>query len=197
MSKRRLVITAVVVEGRTHADVAAQYGLSRSWVTRLVGRYRVEGDTAFEPRSRCPQTSPTRVADVLNERIVNLRVDLDSRGLDAGPVTIQWHLNQAGHTVSVSTIRRRLIDAGLIEPAPKKRPKSSYIRFEADLPTRPGNPTSPTTASPTAPTPRSWSGSMTTPDSFCRSRCMTESRATSSSTPSTNAVLTRDFPPQS
>ena len=125
MSKRRLVITAVVVEGRTHADVAAQYGLSRSWVTRLVDRYRTEGDTAFEPKSRRPHTSPTRVADVLNQMIVNLRVDLTSRGLDAGPATIQWHLQQAGHNVSISTIRRRLIDAGLIEPAPRKRPRSS------------------------------------------------------------------------
>jgi len=134
MSKIRLVITAVVLEGRTHADVAAQYGMSRSWVTRLVVRYHAEGDTAFEPRSRRPHTSPARVADVLNDQIVNLRHELTAAGLDAGPHTIQWHLHQAGHTVSVSTIRRRLLTAGLITPEPKKRPKSSYIRFEADLP---------------------------------------------------------------
>lgn len=134
MSKTRLVITAVVVEGRTHADVAAQYGMSRSWVTRLVARYRAEGHTAYEPRSRRPHTSPTRVADVMNDRIVNLRGELHAAGLDAGPVTIQWHLAQHGHTVSVSTIRRRLLAAGLITPEPKKRPKSSYIRFEAELP---------------------------------------------------------------
>ncbi len=132
MSKRRLVILAVVVEGRTHADVAAQYGLSRSWVTRLVGRYRAEGDVAFEPRSRRPHSSPTKVADVVNQAIVNLRVQLTNQGLDAGPVTIGWHLNNQGHSVSVSTIRRRLLAAGLIEPAPKKRPRSSYVRFEAD-----------------------------------------------------------------
>ncbi len=135
MSKRRLVITAVVVEGRTHGDVAAQYGVSRSWVTRLVGRYRVEGEAAFEPKSRRPHTSPTRVCDVVNHQIVNLRVELANQGLDAGPHTIQWHLAQHhGIEVSVSTIRRRLVTAGLIEPAPKKRPKSSYIRFQADLP---------------------------------------------------------------
>ena len=134
MSKRRLVITAVVIEGCTHADVAAQYGLSRSWVTRLVGRYRSEGDAAFEPRSRRPHTSPARLADVVNKQIVNLRVDLTTRGLDAGPHTNQWHLANQGHTVSVSTIHRRLVTAGLITPEPKKRPKSSYIRFEAELP---------------------------------------------------------------
>ena len=36
--------------------------------------------------------------------------------------------------MSVSTIRRSLLSAGLITPAPRKRPKTSYIRFEADLP---------------------------------------------------------------
>lgn len=73
MSKRRLVISAVVVEGRTHAEVAAQYGYSRSWVTRLVARYRKEGDAAFQPRSRRPNTSPTRIDDAVVELIVNLR----------------------------------------------------------------------------------------------------------------------------
>ena len=135
MSRARLVITAVVVEGRTHAEVAASYGLSRSQVTKLVARYRVEGDTAFEPRSRRPRTSPTAIAAEVNELIVNLRADLDARGLDAGAHTIAWHLeHRHGIAVSPSTIWRRLAAAGLIRPNPKKRPKSSYIRFEADLP---------------------------------------------------------------
>ena len=71
----------------------------------------------------------------MNERIVNLRQQLAAQGLDAGPVTIQWHL-QRHHDieVSISTIRRRLVAAGLIEPQPKKRPRSSYIRFQASLP---------------------------------------------------------------
>ena len=36
--------------------------------------------------------------------------------------------------MSVSTIRRRLVAAGLVTPEPNKRPKSSYVRFQADLP---------------------------------------------------------------
>jgi len=92
-------------------------------------------DAAFEPRSRRPKSSPTKVVDVVNQAIVNLREELVSDGLDAGPHTIQWHLAQHHNiNVSVSTIRRRLLAAGLIDPAPKKRPKSFYIRFEAALP---------------------------------------------------------------
>jgi hypothetical protein len=36
--------------------------------------------------------------------------------------------------VARSTISRHLTRAGLVNPEPKKRPKSSYIRFEAAMP---------------------------------------------------------------
>lgn len=135
MSKARLVITAVVVEGRTHADAAREYGVSRSWVTRLVARWRVEGDAAFEPRSRRPRTSPAKVPDSVVELILRLRRQLAAAGLDAGPDTICWHLAERhGIEVSASTVRRRLVAAGLVTPEPRKRPRSSYVRFAADLP---------------------------------------------------------------
>ena len=135
MSKRRLMIMAVVNGGRTHADVAAQYGVTRAWVTKLVSRYRAEGNAAFEPGSRRPHSSPTATPARTVELIIELRHELTGQGLDAGPATIGWHLEQRHHiVVSTSTIRRRLLAAGLIEPEPKKRPKSSFIRFEASLP---------------------------------------------------------------
>ena len=77
MSRVRLVVNAVVVEGRTHAEVAARYGLSRSWVTKLVAQYRVEGESAFESRSRRPRTSSGAVYAEVTELIVGLRADLD------------------------------------------------------------------------------------------------------------------------
>jgi transposase len=61
VSKARLVITAVVVEGRSQAEVARAYGVSKGWVSKLVARYRTEGETAFEPRSRRPKTAPTAI----------------------------------------------------------------------------------------------------------------------------------------
>lgn len=135
MSKRRAVILAVTIEGLTQAETARRYQVSESFVSRLLARYRTEGDAAFEPRSRRPRHSPTAVADEVVELIVNLRKDLVDQGLDAGPETIAWHLQRSHDvTVSRSTIRRRLLDAGMITPEPKKRPRSSFIRFVADLP---------------------------------------------------------------
>ena len=56
MSLARLVITAVNVEGRSKSEVARDYGISRYWVQQLVKRFEVEGEAAFEPRSRRPHT---------------------------------------------------------------------------------------------------------------------------------------------
>jgi len=135
VSRARLVITAVVVEGRSQSEVARAYGVSQSWISRLVARYRLEGEAAFEPRSRRPRTSPGRLPDSTVELIVNLRSQLAGKGLDAGPQTIAWHLlHHHDLTLAVSTIHRHLAAAGLIDPSPQKRPKSSYIRFAAEQP---------------------------------------------------------------
>src|SRR5690242_15197594 len=135
MSKARLVITAVVTEGRPQGEVARAYGVSQGWVSRLVARYRAEGQAAFEPRSRRPGSSPAAIGQDTVELIIGLRKELSGQGLDAGPHTICWHL--AHHhqiTVSAATVSRYLARHGLITPEPRKRPRSSYLRFEADLP---------------------------------------------------------------
>jgi transposase InsO family protein len=135
MSKARLVITAVTVENRPVSEVARSYGASRSWVYELLGRYRAEGEAAFEPRSRRPGSSPSAVSPETVELITRLRKELAGQGLDAGPHTIAWHLRQHHQvTVSPATVSRYLGRLGLVTPDPAKRPRSSYIRFAAELP---------------------------------------------------------------
>ena len=82
MSKARLVITAVVVEGRSVSEAAASYGVSRSWASELVARYRVEGDRALQPRSRRPKNSPPTAGDETVELILTQRQALLAQGLD-------------------------------------------------------------------------------------------------------------------
>ena len=109
--------------------------MSRQHLQRLLKRYREGGLDALEPRSRRPRTTPQATSDAVRERVIELRTELTGRGLDAGPVTIAWHLGCAGVRVpSTSTIRRILHQAGLITPEPRKRPRSSYVRFEAAQP---------------------------------------------------------------
>jgi transposase InsO family protein len=135
MSRARLVITAVTVEKRPVSEVARSYGVARSWIYTLLARYRAEGDAAFEPRSRRPETSPRAISPEVADLIVGLRKELTDQGLDAGPVTIAWHLEHHHQArVSPATISRHLTRRGLITPEPRKRPKSSCIRFQAEQP---------------------------------------------------------------
>jgi transposase InsO family protein len=134
MSKARLVITAVVLEGRSQAEVARAYGVSEGWVSKLLARYREEGDRAFEARSRKPRHSPSATPPEVVRAVVTLRRNLSRRGLDAGAKTIVWHLAQRGVLISVATVNRILSGRGLVVAQPKKRPRSSYVRFEAEMP---------------------------------------------------------------
>ena len=135
MTLNRLLITAVVIENRPVAHVAAQYGVSQSWLFKLLARYRAEGETAFEPRSRRPHSVPTTVPAEAVDLILELREKLTTTGLDAGPDTIKWHLEHHHSTVvSRATISRYLTRHHLVVAEPKKKPKSSYIRFQAAMP---------------------------------------------------------------
>lgn len=70
------------------------------------------------------------------QAIVSLRERLQSEGHDAGAHTIAHHLTQEldDGVPSVSTVWRVLRRRGLVVPQPQKRPASSLIRFQADLP---------------------------------------------------------------
>ena len=117
------------------AAAAQKFGVSRRWVHTLVDRYKHGGLEALEPRSRKPHTNSTTTPVPVRERILHHRHRLTASGLDAGPVTIAWHLEQEHITPpAISTIRRIITAAGLVTPEPGKRPRSSYLRFEANQP---------------------------------------------------------------
>lgn len=135
MSRARVAVLQVISEELSVTEAAARHGISRRQLHRLLARYREGGLEALEPRSRRPKTTPIAASVELCERVVVLRARLTADGLDGGPMTIAWHLEQEGlRVLSTSTIRRILHQAGLITPEPRKRPRSSYIRFEAAQP---------------------------------------------------------------
>ena len=135
MSKHHVAVLKVVSAQLSVTAAAASCGISRGHLHRLLARYREGGLEAVEPRSRRPRASPQRTSVAVRDRIVALRTELVAGGLDAGPATIAWHLEREGlGTPSTSTIRRLLHAAGLVVPEPHKRPRSSWIRFEAAAP---------------------------------------------------------------
>jgi transposase len=137
MSKARVVVLEVTSGHLTVTAAARTYGLSRQHIYRLLKRYQLGGLDAVDPRSRRPVSNPRKVSNDVVAAVVLLREQLSADGLDAGPLTLQAHLADEGLPVpSTSTIRRILHHHGLIEPQPRKRPKSSYIRFAAEQPCR-------------------------------------------------------------
>ncbi|MCA1676434.1 MAG: IS481 family transposase, partial [Actinobacteria bacterium] len=131
----RFVVDAVVLEGRSCRSVAKAHGVSKSWVAALVARYGAGGYDAIAPRSKAARRVANRSSDELEDRVVRLRKELTDQGFDAGAHTIHYHLSLSDPSPpSVSTIWRILKRRGFITPEPHKRPKSSYISFEASLP---------------------------------------------------------------
>jgi transposase InsO family protein len=135
MEMATYLVTAVLVEGRSAREVAASHGVSKTWVYELLARYRAEGEAGLVARSRRPRRSPTKVSHRFEDDIVRVRKELVEAGFDAGAETIRVHLARRRTRVpSVSTIWRVLKARGFVTPQPHKRPKSSYVRFCAELP---------------------------------------------------------------
>lgn len=63
--------------------------------------------------------------------ITRIRRDLEAQGKEPGAWSVWWVLSQGGsrQAPSRSTIARRMRALGLVVPAPRKRPRSSWKRF--------------------------------------------------------------------
>jgi transposase InsO family protein len=131
----RYLVDAVVMEKRSCREVARAHGVSKSWVAKLVARFREGGYDAIAPRSRAAKRIANKSSAEVEDRVVRIRKELTDQGFDGGAHTIHYHLSLSDPSPpSVSTIWRVLKRRGFITPQPHKRPRSSYTTFEATLP---------------------------------------------------------------
>jgi len=131
----RYIVDAVVLERRSPTELARDHNISRRWIHELVKRFKEGGYAALAPRSRRPRSCSQQTSPEVQAEILRLRRELVADGYDAGPETIGHHLiGRVERVPSVATIWRTLRRNGLITPQPHKRPRSSFIRFEAKLP---------------------------------------------------------------
>ena len=136
MGLERYVVDAVLIEKRSPTEIARAHGISRSWLDELIARVKGGGYEALEPHSRRPRSCPREVGEKVVANVLQLRQELLAAGHDSGPQTIAHHLAErlAQPSPPRSTIWRILRRGGLIAPQPHKRPRSSFVRFEASLP---------------------------------------------------------------
>lgn len=131
----RYVVDAVLIAGRSYRDVASAHGVSIGWVAKGIARYRSGGYDALGARSRAAHRVHNRTSIELEDEIIWMRKRLGDEGFDAGAHTIHYYLSQRRTEVpSPATIHRILRRRGFVTPQPQKRPKSSYVRFQAHLP---------------------------------------------------------------
>lgn len=127
---------ASIPEGLT--GWARTNGYSRATVYRHLGRIRAEGAWVQLPRR--PKTSPAATPAGVRRRVIAVRRQLArAAGGDVGADVIRARLETVaeeqdwaakGWVVPArSTIHKILLAAGLVTPAPAKRPRKSYRRF--------------------------------------------------------------------
>jgi transposase InsO family protein len=135
MSKMRVIVLAITHQGLTKQQAAEKYRVTRRWIDILLKRFNEHGLDALEPQKRTPKTNPNATPAAMVEAVKQMRYELETLGLDAGPISIAWNLQQQNlKPPSPATIRRILVRHNMIQPQPRKRPRSSYIRFEAEQP---------------------------------------------------------------
>ena len=137
MSMARLVITAVVVEGRTKSEVARDYGMSRVWVQKLVHATRLRARRRSSRGRGGRMPARRRSAWRSRTRSSRLRKELTEDGHGRRRGDHRWHLahRRDGSPVpAVSTIWRILSRAGSSPRSRTNGPRSSWRRFGADQP---------------------------------------------------------------
>jgi transposase len=82
--KNQIIVESVVSQGLGVRATAKKYGVSPAWVSTLVSRYRKDGPSAFEPRSKRPLGNKLATPPEIEDRIIELRKDLLDIGTDAG-----------------------------------------------------------------------------------------------------------------
>jgi transposase InsO family protein len=129
------LMAALASDGLNVSVFCREHGISRETFYAWRRRYRAEGLAGLEVRSRAPRSSPQQISPDVEAAIVVLRKELCELGVDAGAGTIRWHLERRELPApSSATIWRILRRRGFVTPEPRKRPVSSWRRFEAGSP---------------------------------------------------------------
>jgi transposase InsO family protein len=113
-------------------EVAARFGVSRQSVHSWVKRYEQGGLGALADRSRRPESCPHQTPDEVEAAACEVRREHPKWG----PARIAHELGRLGvvPVPSRMSVYRVLVRHGLIEPAARKRPRDSYLRWERDEP---------------------------------------------------------------
>jgi transposase InsO family protein len=128
VEQRYHAVMEVLSAGASVVEVAERYGVSRKTVHAWIRRYRDDGLAGLADRSHRPHHHPAQIGPEIEAAICELRRNHPRWG----PRRLGHELARAGvePVPSRSLIYRTLVRHRLVEAAPRKRPRSDYVRWE-------------------------------------------------------------------
>lgn len=121
------------------AEFCRRHEVSRQTFYKWRRRFQAGGLDALDEQSRRPIHCPGQTSAAVEQLVLARRRQLLADGLDHGPQSIVWALNDDPNIDSAlvpsrATVWRILCRHGAITPQPQKRPKSATKRFTFSRP---------------------------------------------------------------
>ena len=128
LSKRLKIVEFVPSGPGSTRAFCRRMGVSLRSFYRIRSRWSGSGTSSLHPASRAPRRPRRRYGPDVEAAVAAGHAELTGRGLDAGGITIRFHLQQQGMDPlpSVATINRILARNGLSRVQRAKRPRSSH-----------------------------------------------------------------------
>jgi len=126
MSLKMEFVEKVSRPGASMAELCREYGISRETGYKWLKRFKTEGYTGLEERSRAPQSSPLAKAEAMISAILDARETNPRWG--AKKLADVLRRKHGQETPSVSTIARVLKRFGQVRQRRKSRPLSAVER---------------------------------------------------------------------
>src|SRR3954454_10060138 len=130
--QRYQAILAVIGDGRSVKEVAADWSVSRQTLHTWLARYEAEGLEGLSDRSHRPDSCPHQMAAEVEARVLEMRRAHGSWG----PHRLMVELARKGVSPvpSESAVYRCLVRAGGVEPARRLRRQDSWRGWERGRP---------------------------------------------------------------
>lgn len=127
MDERMCFIAAWLEGPESVSDLCRHFGISRKTAYKWMARYRDEGASGLEDRSRAPHSNPRRVTDETAEAVLCVRHRHPSWGPRKVKAWLEAH-DPSRDWPSASTIGTLFDGAGLTRPRKRRQRKAPYSR---------------------------------------------------------------------
>lgn len=130
--QRYKAVLAVIGDGRTVSEVAADWGVSRRTMHRWLVRYEGDGLEGLNNRSHRPAQSPLQMPPAVEAMVLEMRRSHPYWG--ARRIAFELVRKEVERAPSESAVYRCLVRAAVIDPVSRQRRRETWKRWERGAP---------------------------------------------------------------